>query len=694
MRRRRFTLCIGLLLLPGILSSQTADSLTDGLAADQEYIVEELSGNYDENVDASDILYAENNSGNKRINLNNADPFMLADHLQLTPDQIRYLEDYIRKYGPLLTIYELKAIQGFDDRTLERILPLIRTIPVEKRASLNPLLLLKQTRGTLLLRYGRVLERQKGFIHTNDTTDRQENYLGDPSRVLIRFTARAGSLIQLGFVAEKDAGEQLLRSSQKQGFDHQAGYLMITPQKVVQSVIIGDYQVGFGQGLTLNSSGMMTSSRGLYQPYKFTNPARPHTSSNESSGLRGMAATFRMGKIGWVVFVSHKKLDARLNESDTLDPTEGTGSLVTTGYHRTLSEISNKNQVQNLLYGGHLSFRNHFIQLGATGFRNSFHPAFTPRTTPYKRFADPGEKMTLLGLDFRLLLPHVMIFGEVTWRTGHPPGMITGMLWYAHPRFKHTLVYGHYPARFYNPLSSAFGKHQPSNNERNLSWSLEVLVSKTLTCTAGASLIRFPWISYRLDKPSTAVEFYVLSGFRLNSRAQCQVRFICKTSAQNVTGSCAHIRPARELNSFLISAGFNYSVSSSLTFKNQLYMNLSGTGMGTGRPGYLVAADLDYRPVNRPVEVAVRYAVFDVGNYADRIYAYERDVLYAFSAPAYYAAGTKTYLIIHYMLKGWLDVWIRYSRTMFIDQPSVGSGLDEILARHKSDLKIQLRYRF
>ncbi len=677
-----------------MLPAQTTDSLTGELSTDQEYIVEEFSGNYDENVDVSDILPSERRSGGNRIDLNNADPFILADDLQLSPEQVRNLEDYIRRYGHLLTVYELKAIRGFDGMTIERILPLIRIQPEAKKTSPNPLLLLKQTRGTLLIRYGRVLEKQKGFQHTDDTANDRQDYLGDPSRVLIRLTAKAGSMLSMGYVAEKDAGEQLFRGTQKQGFDHQAGYLMIAFAKVLQSLIIGDYQLGFGQGLTMNSSGMMNSSRGLYQPYRFSNPARPHTSSNESGGLRGLSATLRTGTVGWVVFGSFKKLDARLNMSDTLDQTEQIQNLVTTGYHRTLSEISQKNCVQNLLYGGHVSYKNHFMQLGATGLRNAYHPAFIPQQALYRRFADPGGMMTLLGFDFRLLLPHVMIFGEVTFRIGHSAGMITGMLWYAHPRFKHTMVFCHYPAQFFNPFSSAFGKHQPNSNETSVSWSFEALISKSLTCTAGANVLWFPWISYRLDKPSAGSEFYWLGTCRLTSRAQCQLRFIYKDDVKNVTGTQEVIKNSQELSSFLLSAGFNYNATSSIVMKNQIYMTFSRSGMATGKPGYLFSADLNLKPPGKPYELAFRYAVFDVGSYQDRIYAYERDVLYAFSAPAYYSAGTKIYAMIHYVFRQWLDVWVRYSRTMYTHQPSTGSGLDEIQEPHKSDFRIQVRYRF
>lgn len=412
---------ICLLLVPLAMNAQTTDSLTGELPPDFEYMVEELTGSYEENVDASDLVYENSPAAFKRIDLNTPDPFILAEKLRLNPGQIQNLVTYIREYGPLLTVYELKAIRGFDSATIQRILPGILIKPKEEKVSLNPFVLIKQMKGTLLIRYGRILEPQAGYLPAEDQQSSHDQYLGDPSRVLVRFNVKAAGRVSLGLLAEKDAGEQLFKGTQKKGFDLYKAYLVITLNKVLKSLIIGDYQLGFGQGLTINTSAMMTASRGLYQPYKFSNPIRPNTSSNESGGLRGMAADFKKGKISWTLFFSGKKLDARLNTEDTTEQVE---ALITTGYHRTIDEISNKNRVQSLVYGSHASYKNHFLQAGVTCFQSSFQPDFLPQNELYRRFMDPGGKITSVGADFRLLLPHVMVFGEFACRVGKDAGMI------------------------------------------------------------------------------------------------------------------------------------------------------------------------------------------------------------------------------------------------------------------------------
>jgi hypothetical protein len=41
-----------------------------------------------------------------------------------------------------------------------------------------------------------------------------------------------------------------------------------------------------------------------------------------------------------------------------------------------------------------------------------------------------------------------------------------------------------------------------------------------------------------------------------------------------------------------------------------------------------------------------------------------------------------------------LKVWLKIARSIYPDTVTVGSGLDEISANHKTDLKLQLMYEF
>jgi len=105
--------------------------------------------------------------------------------------------------------------------------------------------------------------------------------------------------------------------------------------------------------------------------------------------------------------------------------------------------------------------------------------------------------------------------------------------------------------------------------------------------------------------------------------------------------------------------------------------------------GYLVYQDVIYKPKSSPFSFSFRYGLFDTDSYSSRIYAYENDVLYSFSIPAYYNRGVRTYLTTRYQFRKGIDLWLRYAITYFENIDTIGSGLEEIECNHRSDIKIQ-----
>jgi hypothetical protein len=89
-----------------------------------------------------------------------------------------------------------------------------------------------------------------------------------------------------------------------------------------------------------------------------------------------------------------------------------------------------------------------------------------------------------------------------------------------------------------------------------------------------------------------------------------------------------------------------------------------------------------------------RVALFGTDDYDARQYVYERDVLYAFSFPAYYNRGLRHYLLLQYGASRHLDLWLRWARTDQAAPQTIGSDLDLISAPHRSELKFQARWRF
>ena len=109
--------------------------------------------------------------------------------------------------------------------------------------------------------------------------------------------------------------------------------------------------------------------------------------------------------------------------------------------------------------------------------------------------------------------------------------------------------------------------------------------------------------------------------------------------------------------------------------------------------GLLIFQDIGLEPNNIPLKSIFRIAWFSTDGYNSRIYAYENDLLYTFSIPAYYGKGFRTYLNLNCKISKKIDVWFKIANTHWNDRNAISSGYNEISGNNKTELKFQLRLK-
>ena len=157
---------------------------------------------------------------NRPINLNNCTKDDLSSLVLLNEIQINNLLAHIEDNGKLITIYELQAIDGFDLKTINNILPFVKVNRDFEALNVNLKEVLKNGKHELFLRSQLILEEQKGFSPI-DSADLAANpnsrYLGSKPKFYTRYRFKYGRNISIGFTGEKDAGEEFFNGSQEQG---------------------------------------------------------------------------------------------------------------------------------------------------------------------------------------------------------------------------------------------------------------------------------------------------------------------------------------------------------------------------------------------------------------------------------------------------------------------------------------------
>ncbi|MDA7580656.1 hypothetical protein N8758_04435 [Crocinitomicaceae bacterium] len=104
--------------------------------------------------------------------------------------------------------------------------------------------------------------------------------------------------------------------------------------------------------------------------------------------------------------------------------------------------------------------------------------------------------------------------------------------------------------------------------------------------------------------------------------------------------------------------------------------------------------DILYRPKSSPINLALRYALFDTESYNSRIYSFENNALYVFSVPANYYQGSRAYVLFRLKFLRRFDLWIKYGVRIFSNRQSLGTGPEKIDGNRKTDLTVQLRMKF
>jgi len=569
---------------------------------------------------------------------------------------------------------------------------------------------MKYGRNECILRYQRVLEKQQGYAPTDDSAyyeDPNSRYLGSPDKIYLKYRFNYSDKIKFGFVTEKDAGEPLLKSNVndsirqitgsklKNGFDFYSFHLNLNDFGFLKAFSVSDYQLEFGQGLTLWSGLAFGKSSGATDIKRFARGIRPSASANENLFFRGAAATFEIQKLDITAFYSRHNVDANLSEPDSLD-SEAVyiTSIQESGLHRTPNELENKHTIHTKVIGANLAYRGNRFGLGFTSFYSGLSRSLFPDDQPYNQFGFTGTENLNSGLDYTCLIDKFNFFGEISVSQNGGLAQLHGVTASLHPSLMVSVLYRNYQKDYQNFFSNAFAESSENCNEKGLYTGFNLRLVKQWTLTAYLDSYRFPWLKYRVDAPSNGNEYLLRDQKNFSQKGLVSFQFRQKNKQINEpdieTGNDPQINTRK--NYFCFQA--EYNISPSVILKNRIEYVLSREGDDYKGTGYLAYQDIGWKSPSQKVSLAFRYAVFDTDSYEERMYAYENDVLYSFSVPAYYYKGSRIYLVAHYRITQHLDFWIRVSQTYYSDLDAIGSGLDEIEGNRKTEIKAQCRIKF
>ncbi len=647
---------------------------------------------------------------NHPMDINKARAEELKELRFLSDIQINEIIQHRIDNGNFIALYELQSVPSLDDNTIQLLLPFIKIKAGIDDYNVPIWEMLYKGKNEVFLRGERILETKKGYTPLPEGED-GSRYLGDRNKLLIRYRHQYETTLSYGFLLEKDPGEELFRGSNKKfpGFDFgSAHFFMKDYNRYIKGLAVGDFAVNMGQGLIMFDGFGSGKSAYVMDLKKLGRPLRPYTSASEVFYKRGVGLNLAFNdRFEVMAFGSYRKRDANISEAvfsdEVLDgePDEiqiinvlEVSSLQTSGLHRTESEVLDKNAIDHLSFGGTVKYKGPNWHIAANGHMDRLSTNLQRTLQPYNQFTFNGDVLKNASLDYSWVVSNFNFFGETAMSDNGGIATLNGLIIGLDRHVSLSMLHRHYQRNYQALFSNSFAETSNTNNESGFYVGLQIKPNKHWTFSGYFDAWRHPWLRSGVDAPSKGKEYLGRLTYRRKRKMQVYLQYKDEFKERNARENDTQIDYLVDTRKSTIRFHIENNISKSITLRSRAEMTIFNDGINENTYGYMLYQDLNYQAVGFPLSFTTRFALFDIEDSNNRIYAYENDILNSFSIPGYSNRGTRFYINFRYRGIKNMTMELRYSQTYYSNQDVFGSGLEEISLPRRSEIKAQIKYKF
>jgi hypothetical protein len=615
-------------------------------------VVDQEKWDHQEGVDEVDLSIYEDFKQDlldNPVNLGEINPLDLLRLGILDRPEMDALYQYMLDYGPLLSVYELRMVEGI---TEEKIPELVRYIFVHQGNRSLPGLrgLFRFPKIEVLTTIKRVLQTKDGFRMDSTLEGRPSYYAGSPWQQKMKIKASFGKNIAFSLSMKNDPGDQDLRSIRKFRFRKNAYSLIFNNIGCIKKAVIGCFGVSFGQGLTLgcgsgislgNELDFRMQSRGLY----------PIQSFSEENSMQGAAVYLKSGLSGVCGFYSNRgdHKDAGLYFSGSGERWKSGVSLL---YHR--QQVIQENNPK-----------------------------------PYQYYIDSSDRI-LMGWDGALFLKYLNLFHEISLDSKGNTALLAGATFSPAPLVRGSVVLLNTPGRWNNPHASSGLVNGLGKDRSVFNANFQFLINKYVDVRISSEYNFNRWMQYSVSSPTEKNIYHIIMSLHPSKTSQIDLFYKIKKEYGDINTDEKMESVGQKIRKYI---GVQCRISPldvlSVKFSAKAVHNIQA-----GYPahtGILIDQEIKAALLRNKLIISSHYALFDTDTYNERIYAWESDVYQGFSIPVYYGRGDRWALVMQYKVNRWMDTWLKYSVFTYPGRSSIGNGPDRIEGNRKSELILQLR---
>jgi len=512
----------------------------------------------------------------------------------------------------------------------------------------------------------------------------ENKYSGSAWKNYQRFRFRIGSFFSGGIIVEKDPGES-------SWCDHWAGYAEMILQKPDIRFLLGHYRIETGCGLVLwGPYGFSMSADAGSALRKQPAGLKGNLCSSEYGTLSGCAAEMKFRQFSLLIFVSKAAQDAML------DPESQILSFVTSGLHRTGSEIEKMNRVHEQLCGSRLVLRWAGGHAGITGWLSRYSHPVAGHHTGYKIVHFHGTRNGIAGAECAW---HGKLFGFSCELAAAMTGgtACIANFFYRTKTANFLFSYRNYDRDYANFHAGGFCQRTVQNEK---GWKINYTEKwpEKMKMNLSYHAYAYPWMTYLMPVPKRGSDFLCQLTSLFSGRITCIIRTRFRSSEVTDSGISMNGIPGNLIRHHFqeqYRLECHYQSSSRFRIRIRFEANknpvppLNGeiSAEGHNEWGCLLYHDIRIKPASA-IRIDARWIVYDTQSYLSRLYAYEPDLPGSSSLSPLFLQGTRGFVMLCWQVINPLRISFKYASVYHDGVSYWGSGNDQI----ESD--VEKRYGF
>jgi len=581
----------------------------------------------------------------------------------LTEFEKKSLHAYIRMNWGLKSEYELAYILGFTIEKAQLLAQFICVKPIQYKRSNSELI--KNGKHELSLFYNWQIMPAHKYSESF-------SYSGMPLKTNLRYRFSSYKKIYWGITIKNDMGEAQQKGPFSPHFDYSSAYIQYKNNTTIPNIIIGDYELKIGQGLTIWQGGFYAKNMSS-SPIKKSEILKKHSSSNEFTFFRGASCSIKLSQYEITPFISSRKLDGYL-KTDSL---QGQSIYIyETGLHRSQQEIATRKQVKQNTAGIHLKLHKNKLQLGCT---------YLVEQTSTENTQLFSQK---IGANYKYSQNRLTFFGEASGSNNLALAQIHGLHYIINEKISTCILYRKFDNSFNSQFAKTFAEQSTIGNEHGLYTYIETQLNGKHSFRLGLDKYKMPYET-SLYAPRKGTELGVSWKYNSYDKINIDCNFGFETKTEEFINQLYNESLSNTRSKY--SGKIQYILNNSIKINTTYRKGFSYTN-NVHEKAFYVAQDVIVS-ANNSIKFYARYALYKAP-YNTRLYAWEPDVTYAFSTPQVLYKGQQISLLIKAKIKANLQLQTKASIHIYTDKNELPEYYSNYKNCNKKTLSFLLLYTF